>query len=149
MTSLRQKQSFAALPPNGTEQLAKICCLEIKLRSSPGMNHVKPLAWPLQTMVIFAPDHDRPDTAMAWPTSWLRLKSLLYRQSMGYLPYLATILSTKSSISSKVMASLFLRPVKMAASFNKLDKSAPRSRVLLAIVSMSTSPSNLLFRVHF
>merc|ERR1712164_217759 len=34
----------------------------------------------------------------------------------------------------------------MAASFNKLDKSAPeKPGVLLAIVSMSTSPSNLLF----
>merc|ERR1740138_897573 len=34
----------------------------------------------------------------------------------------------------------------MAASFNKLDKSAPeKPGVLLAMVSMSTSPSNLLF----
>mmetsp|Transcript_1765 Transcript_1765/g.6354 ORF Transcript_1765/g.6354 Transcript_1765/m.6354 type:complete len:278 (+) Transcript_1765:1299-2132(+) len=83
---------------------------------------------------------------MAWPTSWYATK-VFALPSVNRVPSIpATILSTESSISSKVMESLFLRPVKMAASFNKLDKSAPeKPGVLLAMVSMSTSPSNLLF----
>ena len=74
---------------------------------------------------------------MAWPTSWYATK-VFALPSVNRVPSIpATILSTESSISSKVMESLFLRPVKMAASFNKLDKSAPeKPGVLLAMVSM-------------
>ena len=38
--------SSAARPPRAPTTRAKICCLLSKLGSSPGRNHVRPLAWP-------------------------------------------------------------------------------------------------------
>mmetsp|Transcript_8361 Transcript_8361/g.52149 ORF Transcript_8361/g.52149 Transcript_8361/m.52149 type:complete len:485 (+) Transcript_8361:2340-3794(+) len=66
---------------------------------------------------------------------------------MGVPSIPATILSTLSSISFCPIASLLRRPVRMAASFNRLAKSAPlKPGVRKAMVSTPTPSSNFLLR---
>mmetsp|Transcript_6545 Transcript_6545/g.23763 ORF Transcript_6545/g.23763 Transcript_6545/m.23763 type:complete len:557 (+) Transcript_6545:137-1807(+) len=140
--------SSAARPPRAPTTRAKICCLEIKDGSSPGMNHVKPLAWPRGIKVTFCtgswPGVKVPQ--MAWPTSWYatRLFALPSDKRVPSIP--ATMRSTESSTSEREMAVLPRRPQRMAASLSKLDKSAPeKPGVRLAIISRSTSSSKRLF----
>jgi hypothetical protein len=45
--------SFVTLPPKAPTMRTKICCLEMKVGSSLGMNHVRPQAQPLGIRVTF------------------------------------------------------------------------------------------------
>ena len=51
--------SSAARPPSAPTRRAIICCLLIRDGSSPGWNHVRPLAWPLGISVTFC--------TLSWP----------------------------------------------------------------------------------
>ena len=51
--------SSAARPPRAPTTRAKICCLLSKLGSSPGRNHVRPLAWPRGMRVTCQPHGNR------------------------------------------------------------------------------------------
>mmetsp|Transcript_26909 Transcript_26909/g.75210 ORF Transcript_26909/g.75210 Transcript_26909/m.75210 type:complete len:529 (-) Transcript_26909:76-1662(-) len=140
--------SSAARPPRAPTMRAKIWLLEMSVGSSPGRNHVRPLACPRGMRVTFCtgscPGVSVPHTA--WPTSWYATSVLLLPSVMGVPSIPATIRSMLSLISSSVMASLLRRPVRMAASFIRLLRSAPlKPGVRLAISSRSTSSASFLF----
>eukprot|EP00890_Picochlorum_soloecismus_P004482 jgi/Picsp_1/5034/NSC_02397-R1_---NA--- len=94
--------SSAARPPKAPTIRAKICCFEMRDGSSPGMNHVKPLACPLGIRVTFCTG-SWPEVIvaqMAWPTSWYAT-NILDLPSVIRVPSIpATIRSIESSISA-------------------------------------------------
>mmetsp|Transcript_20262 Transcript_20262/g.50447 ORF Transcript_20262/g.50447 Transcript_20262/m.50447 type:complete len:309 (+) Transcript_20262:898-1824(+) len=83
---------------------------------------------------------------MAWPTSWYATSDFALPSVMRVPSMPATMRSTESSTSVREMPSFPRRPVRMAASFKRLARSAPeKPGVRLAITSMSTSSSRRLF----
>mmetsp|Transcript_1928 Transcript_1928/g.7072 ORF Transcript_1928/g.7072 Transcript_1928/m.7072 type:complete len:568 (+) Transcript_1928:114-1817(+) len=140
--------SSAARPPSAPTMRAMICCFEMSVASSPGMNHVRPRACPRGTSVTFCtaswPGVSVPQ--MAWPTSWYATRLFALPSVMRVPSMPATMRSTESSISTSEMPSFERRPVRMAASLRRLARSAPeKPGVRFAMVSRSTSSSKRLF----
>mmetsp|Transcript_2650 Transcript_2650/g.4515 ORF Transcript_2650/g.4515 Transcript_2650/m.4515 type:complete len:357 (+) Transcript_2650:1045-2115(+) len=141
--------SSAARPPKAPTTRAKIWLLLMSEGSSPGMNHVRPRAWPRGMRVTFCtgscPGVSVPQ--IAWPTSWYATRLLALPSTRGLPSMPATMRSMLSSISLLVTAVRPRRPVRMAASLSRFARSAPeKPGVRMATSFSSTSWLNFLLR---